>query len=55
VDNRPLKVSTGVRPVAFPDKTELAVPARPQRIPEPSTTPTADPIKQSAAIRRDTS
>jgi len=55
VDNRPLKVSAGIRPVAFPDKIEPAVPGHPQRIPEPSTTLSADPIKRSASIRRDTS
>jgi hypothetical protein len=55
VDNRPLKVSVVVRPVAFPDNTEPAVPGRPQRVPEPSTGLYADPIKRSATIRRDTS
>jgi len=55
VDNRPLKVSTGVRPVAFPDNTEPAVPGRPQRVPGLSTRPNADPFKRGGAIRRDTS
>ena len=55
MDNRPLKVSTGVRPVAFPDNTEPAVPGYPQRVPEPSTGLSADPIKRSATIRHDTS
>jgi len=55
VDNRPLKVFAMVRPVAFPDNTEPAVPARPQRVPEPSTEPDMDPIKRGATIRGDTS
>jgi len=55
VDNRPLKVSATVRPVAFPDKTEPAVPGRPLRVPRPSTGLNADPIKQNAAMGRDTS